>query len=176
MAGNAAVGIFLKEAKHHVQFAVEQETDDGNPIKAAAHYVRAVELIMHAVNETNFTSPEAAAWCLSELNPKLSAYLDRASLLQRIATDCPPEAPAAGDDDGIPQTHSEEDTEANDALYANLPQDYNSVHHHGASEQHTGFDVPPAVSSQQPSGEHHGDDTFANLLSRYATVSDPKRP
>jgi hypothetical protein len=87
-----AQAFLLTEAKKHAQAAVAQEREDGDPAKAADHYVRAVELLLCAANETKFESEQSRQYCLAEISTKVAEYLDRAHLLESVVSEEP--APA----------------------------------------------------------------------------------
>jgi hypothetical protein len=82
-----AVAALLTEADARIDAAVAQECGDGDPALAAAHYCRAVELVLLAMNEAPSASAKSRAWTCAELKPRLELYTERAALLLRIASD-----------------------------------------------------------------------------------------
>ena len=93
----AAVAALMQEAENRVKAAVGQETEDGDPELAAAHYARAGELILVILKDYDFSSPDAAAWVAGTLTPKLLEYTERAQLMLSVAEEATAEKEAAAD-------------------------------------------------------------------------------
>jgi hypothetical protein len=83
--------VLMAEARRHADAAVAQENPDGDTLKAADHYVRAVELLLHVSNGIRYSSQESAQFVLGQLRAKIDLYLERAQLLNVVGNDEPVE-------------------------------------------------------------------------------------
>lgn len=88
--------VLVDEASFHVDAARRLECQSGDPAAAALHYVRAVELILHAVHDRSRECWSAKPGDLAlkdiavlqqAIEPKLDDYLCRAKLLLGVADD-----------------------------------------------------------------------------------------
>ncbi len=79
--------ILVDEAAFHIEAARKLETSDGDPLSAASHYIRAVELVVHSVKDASFATEQEARQFEHTARQKLLHYTARAELLLRVARD-----------------------------------------------------------------------------------------
>jgi hypothetical protein len=75
----------IRYANRELQLAVAQETDAGNPVIAAKHYVTAIELVLNAIEGMRHSSPQAADYFHFQVRQKLEDYYERVKLLLTVA-------------------------------------------------------------------------------------------
>ena len=155
----AAVAALLQEADNRIKAAVAQETEDGDPALAAAHYARAGELILVILKDYQFSSPEAAAWVAGTLKPKLLEYTERARLLLSVADEAAAEKADAGAG-GAPATM----TVASGNVRVGLL---------GAAEVHTDDDDDVSCAKKQKPAAAHADPARGPELTFKPAAEEP---
>lgn len=78
----------IRKAHKEIELAVAQETESGNPVTGAKHYITAMELVITAVEGLDHHSNSAAQkYFLFQCRQKLEEYWERAKLLLSVAED-----------------------------------------------------------------------------------------
>jgi hypothetical protein len=189
-----AQSALLSEAKKHALAAVNEENGDGDAMKAAEHYIRAVELLLCAANETTFASAASREAILADIHAKVTPYLERAHLYWKVTqeeehavaevTADTEDAERLYGDLGAEQVRSDEDDDgaaaaaAYDELDASPPlptlppvSSAAAQHFQQQQQQH-----PPPPSPPPPAEHPHHDGAPFDPYSNYPAPSAPPPP